>query len=788
MAKATIKKFGLQAGTTNTVFASWEWKESHTKEYNVRWYYATGNGVWFSGNEGTTKETTSTYSAPDNARKVKFKVQPVSEQHKVNKENVDYWTADWSDESTYAFRSNPPATPSAPTLTMRKYKLTVELNTDDAGSDVIEFQIFRNDKKYKSAKAKINAQHASAKITVSGGGKYKARCRGLKSQGTQYLASTDISNTEEALMETEILASVKEYDYGEWSEYSGDVEAVPAEVKEIETIRARSSTAVYLQWSHADYAKSYEVQYTTKKRYFDASPNEVQSVTVSGVLHAEITGLESGREWFFRVRAVNDQGESGWCEPVSITIGKKPEPPTIWSSKSTSNVGDIVYLYWVHNAEDGSSQTYAEIQLDVDGKVTTITYQNTTNEDKKDLTSVYKLDTSSYADGAKIKWRVRTKGALDVFGDWSEKKVIEVYAPTTLSIGIDAKYDKESAVITSYPISIRAEAGPANKKPIGFKMAIIANKSYTTLDETGSTTQIRNGQEVFSRYYDKNLSNEYQFTITAADVILKNNISYTVVVSVVMSTGLSAEDRDTMKIQWAAQTYDPKASIGIDPNSLSAYIAPYVEDAKGNLISGVLLSVYRREYDGTFTEIITDVENNKITVVDPHPALNYARYRIVATDTETGGISYYDPPGYPVRENAVIIQWDETWTEFDPVDGDTLEDQPWSGSLLRLPYNVDLSTNHSPDVSLVEYIGRKHPVSYYGTQIGETATWNMDIVKEDEETLYALRRLAAWMGDAYVREPSGSGYWAQIQVSFNQNHNEVVIPVTLSITRVEGGV
>ena len=136
----------------------------------------------------------------------------------------------------------------------------------------------------------------------------------------------------------------------------------------------------------------------------------------------------------------------------------------------------------------------------------------------------------------------------------------------------------------------------------------------------------------------------------------------------------------------------------------------------------------------------------------------------------------------------MIIQWDETWTEFDPVDGDALEDQPWSGSLLRLLYNVELSTNHSPDVSLVEYIGRKHPVSYYGTQIGETATWNMDIVKEDEETLYALRRLAAWMGDVYVREPSGSGYWAQIQVSFNQKYNGVVIPVTLSITRVEGGV
>ena len=79
-------------------------------------------------------------------------------------------------------------------------------------------------------------------------------------------------------------------------------------------------------------------------------------------------------------------------------------------------------------------------------------------------------------------------------------------------------------------------------------------------------------------------------------------------------------------------------------------------------------------------------------------------------------------------------------------------------------------------------------MSYYGTQIGSTATWNVDIDKKDKQTLYALRRLAVWMGDVYVREPSGSGYWANISVSFSQTHCELVIPVTLNITRVEGGI
>ena len=108
--------------------------------------------------------------------------------------------------------------------------------------------------------------------------------------------------------------------------------------------------------------------------------------------------------------------------------------------------------------------------------------------------------------------------------------------------------------------------------------------------------------------------------------------------------------------------------------------------------------------------------------------------------------------------------------------------------MLKLPYNIDVSNSHKPDVELVEYIGRSHPVSYYGTQVGETASWSVDIPMSDKETLYAIRRLAKWMGNVYVREPSGSGYWANIKVSFSQKHRDVVIPVTFDITRVEGGV
>ena len=160
----------------------------------------------------------------------------------------------------------------------------------------------------------------------------------------------------------------------------------------------------------------------------------------------------------------------------------------------------------------------------------------------------------------------------------------------------------------------------------------------------------------------------------------------------------------------------------------------------------------------------------------------------MSIDTSTGAVDYSDLPGQPVNEPCIVIQWEEEWTNFDYDEDATPEVPPWTGSMVRLPYNVDVTENSNPDVSLIEYIGRKNPVSYYGTQRGEGGQWSTEIDKNDVETIYALRRLKSWNGNVYVREPSGIGYWANITVSMSRKHLELTIPVSFNITRVEGGI
>lgn len=729
--------------------------------YEVKWYYDTGDSVWFTGGSSDVEVKNATYSGPSNAVRVKVSVKPVSKTYKVNDKDTSYWSGT-AVTALYSISYNPPDDPNTPDVKIEKYKLTASLeNIQDGRSDEIEFEVYNGTTKVNTGIATVVTCRASFSCTVVAGGEYRVRCRSIN------------LNTGSKV-------------YSDWSAFSASQSTIPSTPTGITVCRASSETSVYLEWAEVTTAETYEVEYTTKKNYFDGSD---QTTTVSGIEfnHYEKTGLESGTEYFFRVRAVNKNGESSWSDISSVIIGKAPAAPTTWSSTTTVITGEQLTLYWVHNTEDGSSQTYAELELYINGTKESYTIKNSEDEDEKDKTSFYAIDTTEYVEGTQIQWRVRTAGVTKAYGDWSIQRTIDIYAPPTQELKITDSNGASIDTLNSFPFYISSLAGPNTQVPIGYHVTVTANESYETVDYVGNLKIINAGEAVYSRYFDTDEPLLVEFSANSID--LENGIAYTVTCAASMNSGLSSTASLGFTVSWADEVYEPNVEIAVDTSTFVAYIRPYCRNEYGYLIEDVMLSVYRREFDGSFTELIRNTENVQNTVItDPHPALDYARYRIVATSKTTGAVSYYDPPGYPVGGKAVIIQWNEAWSNFDTTNSDALEEPPWAGSLLSLPYNIDVSNSNKSDVALIEYIGRPHPIAYYGTQVGETATWNVTIPKSDEETLYALRRLSKWMGDVYVREPSGSGYWANVSVSFSQKHTEVTIPVTLDITRVEGGV
>ena len=848
--KVKITAFGLQSNADGKLFATWEWgKQNQTEKYKVLWKYATGDGVGFIGSDKDISVDENYYASsrqdiydiPANATKVTLQIKPISKKYTKNKKETTYWTAEWSETKTFLIANSPPATPTGLSVEIKDYKLIAEIdNIDLSGTNPptgIAFMVVRDNatKAYSTKEVSISKVsgvaygRASYTWNVPAGSEYKVCCRAYN----------------------------KNKIYSDWTEYSNPVGTPPTAPDEIITIKALSETEVQLDWTNVKNAKTYEVQYTTEKRYFDSS-SEVKSATVDATVagHAEITGLESGDEYFFRVRAVNDNGESAWTPIKSIVLGEPPAAPTTWSSTTTAIVGEDLNLYWLHNATDNSVQTYSELELLIDDTKYSYTLKDTSvqndiiqytplsAEDKEDnKTEVCKVITTSFPEGTKIQWRVRTAGITKEYGDWSIQRTVDIYAPPTVELEVTDIDENQISTLTSFPFYVYALAGPNTQMPIGYYLSVTSNEVYETVDDIGNEKVVNNGEQVYSKHFDT--SDPLLVELSANNIDLENNVSYTVTCIASMNSGLTAEATYEFTVGWEEKSYSPNAEISYDPETYVTHVKPYcneytstyhkveyasykytVTDEEVGYIYGeivknkftttgeqvysgttadgediyycivetstpvedVMLSVYRREFDGSFTEIIQNVDNTKnTTVTDPHPALDYARYRIVATSKTTGSVSYYDVPGYPIGETGIIIQWDEDWTTFDTTEDSELAQPPWSGSLVRLPYNIDISDKTTPDVTRVAYVGRKRPVTYYGTQLGESSTWNATIPKDDKDTIYALRRLAIWMGDVYVREPSGTGYWANINVSFGPKHKETTIPVTIDVTRVEGG-
>ena len=756
--QATIKAFGVMTGTANRLYATWKWDQSNTENYEILWEYDTTDGVWFVGSRSTTTEKQCTYDIPDNAVRVRFKVKPVAKKRKVNNKETPYWKASWSTAKIHSCRNNPPSVPPIPNVSLKDNKLTITLDNLNVNASQIEFQIIKdNSTVYGSGKSSIKYSAASYMQVVSYGGEYKVRCRAVEDKETS-----------------------------DWSNYSNSVTTKPdAPAKGITTCKANSETSVYLEWGADKVATIYDIEYTTKKTYFDGS-NQTTVVNNIETTRYELTGLASGEQYFFRVRAVNDQGHSAWTDIVSVTIGKDPAAPTTWSSTTTAVSGEPLILYWAHNAEDGSSQTFAELEVITDSETVTHTIQNSTDEEEKDKVSFFEIDTTEYTEGTIIQWRVRTAGITKKLGDWSIQRKVDVYAQPTLELSVTSDVGEWLSTLTAFPFFIKALASPKTQAPIGYHVSVISNEMYETEDNIGNARIVNQGEEVYSKYFD--INDALMIEMSAGNIDLENNIEYTIRVTVSMDSGLTATAESTFDVAWEDLEYQPNAEVSIDYDTLTANIRPYCQDMDGNPIEDITLSVYRREFDGSFTELATGLDNSVgAFITDPHPALDLARYRVVAIANSTGSVSFCDIPGIPVGESAVVIQWDEAWTNFETSNEDALVQPAWSGSMLKLPYNIDISDSYSTDVALVNYIGRKRPVSYYGTHLGETSTWNVVIPKEDVETLYALRRLAIWMSDVYVREPSGSGYWARITVSFSQRHDDLTIPITINVTRVEGG-
>ena len=233
----------LSGGTGSSTSTS-SGSEDKLDFYRVTWYYDSGDSVWFKADTSEIKEKQSTYNPPSNAIRIRLSVKPVSKTYTTGKNNTTayYWTGTeaWASYSISATQI--PDKPPVPTVEIEKYKLTASVdNISDSKVADIEFQVYNGTKLINSGTAPVLACQASFTCGVDAGGEYRVRCRAIGIAGTAKA-------------------------YSEWSDFSSSNKAIPSPPKGITICRASSETSVYLEWTAVSTAKTYDIEYTTKKK------------------------------------------------------------------------------------------------------------------------------------------------------------------------------------------------------------------------------------------------------------------------------------------------------------------------------------------------------------------------------------------------------------------------------------------------------------------------------------------------------------------------------------------
>lgn len=603
--------------------------------------------------------------------------------------------------------------------------------------------------------------------------------------------------------------------------------------------------------------KRYQIQYATNKDYFDHNNNLVTSVDTtdnstdnSPLVNSWVIDSLSTGTYFVRLRALDVNDTYGdWSNVRQITVGEAPSAPSAWQNYSVVKRTQNVDLQFTHNSKDGSPIRAYTIQYMLgtvlEGGFSAIGNMNSWGEglfgQKEFTVSNYSptgenttqskrinpfelIGGSDYmndTDTGEFRWRVKTKGVYREYSPWSSVNTITILPNNSINLlllqngsnlptinnGQYARYSTSNTVhsLESLPFTLHAEYEGA--RWIERQVIITALDSYETYIG-GEKTTINKGQTVYKDYFANtsgNLDYDYfESEISYGSLSLENNIPYRVTITYVDIYGNTTVDKEVFITDFE-DGEAPSLDLTIEYNEATAFFASItaaaytteVDDETGDEFKEYwdkyVIDVYRSMVDGKLVRITDEAVSNGSTITDPHPHMDYARYRVVITDSETGLQYSEDVIGDYQGVIGVILQWDESYDSYDNpyiFESDSYDmpsNESWNGTALHLIYNITKTEDRDLEVDLIKYIGRESPVSYYGTQINETANWKTEIPKTDTSTLEALRHLGRYRGDVYVRESSGNGYWANVKVSLSDDYDKVVIPVSLKITRVEGG-
>lgn len=510
------------------------------------------------------------------------------------------------------------------------------------------------------------------------------------------------------------------------------------------------------------------------------STDEPSTYTINNTHAGEwnISGLETGKRWYIRVRLAKQTGDTqvfgGWSDAAVIDLSSAPAIPTLTLSQGIIPADGSVAAFWAYVSTDGTAQSFAEIcEATVSGGV--ITYGSIiASVQTAQQVTLYAGDLG-WSSGETHYLCVRVVSASGRVSDnWSDPVPVVIADALTATIASTSLVDQSITVdgdtrtvkaLTAMPLTATI-TGAGNG---GTTILVIERAEDYHVDRPDDTDFNGFAGETIALYTQ---TGEDAITLTRDDLIgsLDDGASYRLVATVKDSLGQSDTVTLDFEVHWAHQAIVPLGTAEI--RETAAFITPI---APVGYTAGDVCDIYRLSADRP--ELIVSGAEFGTTYVDPYPAIGeFGGHRLVYRTIDGD---------YITADNELA------WLDLNIENGDYL-DLVWSlidfdGEQIEFKYDVTHSNTWEKDFKETRYLGGS-VTGDWNKAVGRSASLSgATVTVKDQETMQLFRRLAVYPGVCHIRTVDGSSFACDIQVSEDRSYGQETVRASysLTITRVD---
>lgn len=565
----------------------------------------------------------------------------------------------------------------------------------------------------------------------------------------------------------------------------GDTPSVPGDVKETHTVTSGEGS-ITLTWSRTwSESDGTQIAWADHQDAWESTdPPETYDIPGIYANKWTISGLETGKTWFVRVRLSKGAGDNkrygDWSDIIPVSLSTTPNIPALQLSEDTITPDGSVRASWAYVSEDGVPQASANLcYATYEGENTEPTYSD----------PFLTVTGAQYVtlDAKALEWEAGetynicvsvTSNAGQSSEGWSAPVPIHVAEPPTITVNS-----------TSFEeVTVTDDAAQQITETVTALTDLPFTANITGAGEGGRTTiaMVRTEPFFVERPDEQNLNGfegetvasqemtgEGNISIALADLVgrLDDGAGYKLVAEVTDTYGQTARAEIEFRVIWSHQAEAPGCAVAMDYEHEAAILTPVAPD---NYEEGDVCDIYRLSADKPEL-IYKDAEFGE-TYVDPFPAFGeHGGHRIV---TRTANGDYTTDDGI-------------AWTDFRANAGDFIHSIAgrisWDGGSVPLMYDVDLSNEWKKDFTETKYLGGSIQGDW-NVGVSRTGTINTDLINLlDEDLVEAWRRLANYSGLCHIRTVDGSSFNADVQVSESRPHDNagVYTSFTVTFTRVD---